>query len=37
MFIDDKRSLTGQQLGRLKVYDAQTALKLMRKQKLMKS
>ena len=34
MFIDDKRSLTGQQLGRLKVYDAQTALKLMRKQKI---
>lgn len=34
MFIDDKRSLAGQQLGRLKVYDAQTALKLMRKQKI---
>ncbi len=34
MFIDDKRSLTGQQLGRLKVYDAQTALKLMSKQKI---
>jgi len=34
LFIDDKRSLSGQQLGRLKVYDSQTALKLMSKQKI---
>nr|WP_254202743.1 nucleoside-diphosphate sugar epimerase/dehydratase [Acinetobacter sp. BY484] len=34
MFIDDKRSLAGQQLGRLKVYDAQAALKIMRKRKI---
>ena len=34
LFIDDKRSLNGQQLGRLKVYDSQTALKLMSKQKI---
>ena len=31
LFIDDDPSLTGQQLGRLKVYDAETALKVMRK------
>ncbi|TCB59677.1 nucleoside-diphosphate sugar epimerase/dehydratase [Acinetobacter terrae] len=34
LFIDDKRSLAGQQLGRLKVYDAQTALKVMAKQRI---
>ncbi|MCP5775142.1 hypothetical protein NL389_35505, partial [Klebsiella pneumoniae] len=28
LFIDDDPSLTGQQLGRLKVYDAETALKV---------
>ena len=31
LFIDDNPSLTGQQLGRLKVYDAETALKVMPK------
>lgn len=31
LFIDDNPSLTGQQLGRLKVYDADTALKAMPK------
>lgn len=31
MFIDDDPSLTGQQLGRLKVYDADSALKLLAK------
>ncbi|NAR76414.1 SDR family NAD(P)-dependent oxidoreductase [Acinetobacter haemolyticus] len=31
LFIDDDPSLTGQQLGRLKVYDAETALKVMPK------
>ena len=31
LFIDDDPSLTGQQLGRLKVYDAATALKVMPK------
>ena len=31
LFIDDDPSLTGQQLGRLKVYDAETALKVMLK------
>ena len=31
LFIDDDPSLTGQQLGRLKVYDADSALKLLAK------
>ncbi|MFN3895749.1 MAG: polysaccharide biosynthesis protein [Acinetobacter sp.] len=31
LFIDDSPSLTGQQLGRLKVYDADSALKLLAK------
>ena len=31
LFIDDDPSLTGQQLGRLKVYDANSALKIMSK------
>ena len=31
LFIDDDPSLSGQQLGRLKVYDAETALKVMSK------
>lgn len=31
LFIDDDPSLSGQQLGRLKVYDAETALKVMPK------
>ena len=31
LFIDDNPSLTGQQLGRLKVYDADSALKLLAK------
>lgn len=31
LFIDDDPSLTGQQLGRLKVYDANSALKLLAK------
>ncbi len=34
LFIDDDPSLSGQQLGRLKVYDAETALKVMAKKKI---
>ena len=34
LFVDDDPSLSGQQLGRLKVYDAETALKVMAKKKI---
>ena len=34
LFVDDDPSLSGQQLGRLKIYDAETALKVLAKKKI---